>query len=47
MIGKIVWVTIMLLTTITFIIRSMQGLPIAKVFYETSEVLLINEDKQV
>ena len=32
------------LITATFLIRAMQGLPIATVYYDTSEILLINPD---
>ena len=41
MIGKMVWITIMLLIVVTFVIRAMQGLPISTVFYETSEIVTL------
>ena len=45
MIGKIAWGVVMLLVILTFTIRAMQGLPVATVFYETSEIVLINKNK--
>ncbi len=41
MIGKAIWLTIMLLVIMTFIFRAMQGLPISTVFYETSEIVTL------
>lgn len=45
MIGKIIWGIVMMLTTLTFTIRAMQGLPIATVFFETREIVLVDKDK--
>ena len=44
MIWKAIWLSVVLLVSITFILRAMQGLEISAVFYEQSDIVLISDD---
>ena len=44
MIGKAIWLSFVLLISITFILRAMQGLEIPAVFYEQSDIVIISDN---
>ena len=44
MIGKAIWLAFVLLISITFILRAMQGLEIPAVFYEQSDIVIVSDD---
>lgn len=44
MIGKAIWISFVLLISITFVLRAMQGLEISAVFYEQSDIVIISDN---
>ena len=43
MIGKAIWLSCVVLISITFILRAMQGLEITAVFYEQSDIVITSD----
>ena len=44
MIGKAIWLSVVILISTTFILRAMQGLEISAVFYEQSDIVLVSDN---